>query len=306
MISHKNIHDKLDYFYKNKQIPHIIFHGSSGSGKKTIVNQFIEKIYDGNRNKIKHNVMFVNCSHGKGIKFIREELKFFAKTNLQSNQGVQFKSIVLFNADSLTIDAQSALRRCIEQFSYNTRFFIIVENKHKLLNPILSRFCEIYVPEYVNSDGKIENLHKYHLQKKFDIEPYKQEKYEYIRDILKKIMADVETDERSKLGWDPIFEQYGETSNVCVMTHAVVVETDERSAYVGSPNIDPKSDIHILLSQISIDIYEKGYSCMDLLEVIENPQILMKFHTIKSEFRCEKLLILYMLDLIVFNKSLSV
>jgi DNA polymerase III delta prime subunit len=36
----------------------------------------------------------------------------------------------------LTIDAQSALRRCIEQFSFNTRFFIIIENKHKLLKPI--------------------------------------------------------------------------------------------------------------------------------------------------------------------------
>ena len=143
MNLHKNIYDKLDYFYKKKQITHIIFNGSSGIGKKTIVNHFLEKIYDGNRNKIKHNVMFVNCSHGKGIKFIREDLKFFAKTNLQSNQGVQFKSIVLFNADSLTIDAQSALRRCIEQFSYNTRFFIIVENKHKLLNDKLEKIEKV-------------------------------------------------------------------------------------------------------------------------------------------------------------------
>ena len=85
--------------------------------------------------------MFVNCAHGKGIKFIREELKFFAKSNIQQDAGTSFKTIVLINADFLTIDAQSALRRCIELFSYNTRFFIIVENKHKLLNPILSRFC---------------------------------------------------------------------------------------------------------------------------------------------------------------------
>ena len=121
--------------------------------------------------------MTVNCAHGKGIKFIREDLKFFAKTNIQSNTGTMFKTIVLVNADFLTIDAQSALRRCIELFSYNTSFFIIVENKHKLLNPILSRFCEIYVPEYIEN-SKIENLHQRLIES--NIEPLKNESIEWI------------------------------------------------------------------------------------------------------------------------------
>lgn len=160
---HKNIEKKLDGFLYNNKIPHLLFHGSCGTGKKTLVYQFIHKIYGHDKQKLKTNVMYVNCAHGKGIKFIREDLKFFAKTNVQSNKGIQFKTIVLFNADSLTIDAQSAMRRCIESFSHNTRFFIIVENKHKLLNPILSRFCEIYVPDNIQSNGEILNLHQYHL-----------------------------------------------------------------------------------------------------------------------------------------------
>lgn len=272
---HKNIHDKLDFFYKNNRIPHIIFHGSSGSGKKTIVYQFLDKIYDGNRHKIKNNVMFVNCSHGKGIKFIREDLKFFAKTNLQLNQGIRFKSIVLFNADSLTTDAQSALRRCIELFSYNTRFFIIVENKHKLLNPILSRFCEIYVPEYVDSNGNIENLHKYHLNTKFYTTTISEEKQKYFKQIVDSLM---ELDVRECL----------DSTNL--------------------PASRPTDMPHILLSNISLDIYDRGYSCIDLLEHItkyapniykhNSNEFMMKFHSIKSEFRCEKLLILYMLDFI--------
>lgn len=157
---HQNIHEKLDFFIENKEIPHILFYGTSGSGKKTIVHHFIQKIYKENKNFIKENVMFVNCCHGKGIKFIRDDLKVFAKTNIQSSSGVPFKSIILLNADYLTVDAQSALRRCIELFSYNTRFFIIVENKNKLLNPILSRFCEIYIPTpYIQ--GKEVNLHQF-------------------------------------------------------------------------------------------------------------------------------------------------
>ena len=106
--------------------------------------------------------MFVNCAHGKGIKFVREELKFFAKTHINSNGGAVFKSIVLLNSDKLTMDAQSALRRCIELFSHNTRFFMVVENKYNLLKPILSRFCEIYVPEPVYK-GKAINLYVHNL-----------------------------------------------------------------------------------------------------------------------------------------------
>ena len=52
----------------------------------------------------------------------------------------------MFNANHLTIDAQSALRRCIEEYSHTTRFFIVLDNKDKLLQPILSRFCMLFVP----------------------------------------------------------------------------------------------------------------------------------------------------------------
>jgi len=155
---HEDIIEKLNYFYKIHKITNIIFHGGCGTGKKTIVNQFINTIYNGDKEKIKTFVMYVNCAHGKGIKFIREELKFFAKTHIISNGGDIFKSVILLNADKLTMDAQSALRRCIELFSHSTRFFIVIEDKYKLLKPILSRFCEIYVPELI-TNNKIINLH---------------------------------------------------------------------------------------------------------------------------------------------------
>jgi DNA polymerase III delta prime subunit len=164
---HEAIIEKLNYFYKIHKIPNIIFHGGCGTGKKTIVNQFINTIYNNDKEKIKTFVMYVNCAHGKGIKFIREELKFFAKTHIISNGGDIFKSVILLNADKLTMDAQSALRRCIELFSHSTRFFIVIEDKYKLLKPILSRFCEIYVPELIIKNS-IVNLHnidedKHHL-----------------------------------------------------------------------------------------------------------------------------------------------
>jgi len=179
---HKSVYAKLEHFHKTNKIPHLIFHGMSGSGKRTIVNNFLNMIYGENKSRMKSNIMIVNCAHGKGIKFIREELKFFAKTNINSNNGTIFKTIVLINADNLTIDAQSALRRCIEQFSFNTRFFIIIENKHKLLKPILSRFCEIYIPEHME-DGQICNLHEISKNMNYQIQ-YTENNKEWLNNII--------------------------------------------------------------------------------------------------------------------------
>jgi DNA polymerase III delta prime subunit len=180
---HKNIQEKLDYFINVHQIPNIVFHGSSGTGKKTLLENFIGNIYGHDKDVIKKFVIYVNCSHGKGIKFIREELKFFAKTHIYSNGGDIFKSIVLLNADKLTMDAQSALRRCIELFSTSTRFFIVVEDKYKLLKPILSRFCEIYVPDPLCKNKPI-NLYKHNVEETFKLNIHKRKRKEWLKKTL--------------------------------------------------------------------------------------------------------------------------
>ena len=43
---HKTIHTKLNYFIEIAKIPNIIFHGPNGSGKRTIVHSFLNKIYN--------------------------------------------------------------------------------------------------------------------------------------------------------------------------------------------------------------------------------------------------------------------
>ena len=212
--------------------------------------------------------MIVNCAHGKGIKFIREELKFFAKTNIQGNSGVLFKTIVLINADNLTIDAQSALRRCIELFSTNTRFFIVVENKHKLLNPILSRFCEIYVPEYIR-DGKVLNLHQYSLHKNLDLSEI----------------------DKEAIGW----------------------VSNKMKDFCTSPNISENSNgVYGKMVDLSTEFYENGISCLDVMKWIEvtdtidgktKADVFLYFDRNKSEYRCEKLLMLCIFDNLFGNIS---
>jgi len=263
---HQDIVEKLDYFYQIHKIPNIIFHGPSGSGKRKLVGNFIHKIYNGDKDKIKSFVMYVNCAHGKGIKFIRDELKFFAKTHIHSNGGDIFKSVILLNADKLTTDAQSALRRCIELFSHNTRFFIIVEDKYKLLKPILSRFCEIYVAEPVVS-GKMINLYKHNLSQTFKLKEIKTQRNDWLKKELIKLKE----------------------------------------------NISYKKII-----DIPTKLYEKGYSGLDIIQLIENNnlydedlsdekkyELLFAFHKIRKELRNEKILIMFILNFLFLNNSHS-
>lgn len=141
---HREIIDKLQYFVDNNQIPNIIFYGSNSCGKKHILKYFLQQIYKKTSN-VHDNILYINCCHGKGnIKFIRDELKLFSNSIIINNSEINIKSVILINADSLTIDAQSSLRRLIEVNNKTTRFFIVVNNYDRLLKPVVSRFCSIY------------------------------------------------------------------------------------------------------------------------------------------------------------------
>ena len=161
-LYHKDILVKLDGFVKKNTIPNIIFYGPSGGGKRTLIQYFVSSIYNNNDVAINSYVLYVNCAHAKGIKYVREDIKLFAKSNINVKGGGNVKIIIMFNADKLTTDAQSALRRCIEIFSNTTRFLMVVEDKQLMLKPILSRFCEIFV-KYPVIETNHENLHIYNI-----------------------------------------------------------------------------------------------------------------------------------------------
>jgi len=273
---HPEINEKLNFFIKTGKIPNIIFHGASGSGKRTIVHKFITDIYQGSKELIKNYVMYVNCAHGKGIKFVRDELKFFAKTHVNAEGAGNFKTIVLSNADELTIDAQSALRRCIELFSHTTRFFIIVQDKYKLLKPILSRLCEIFVYEPTINARKI-NLHKHNIQSTFHVTDAAEKKmYKY---------------------FDKIIEIEHEPAQA---------QCDTQSPMPSAmPNIQ-----HLM--ELSTKLYEKGYNGLDLMKYIEQHksiaelkkyQMLLVFNKIKKEFRNEKLFIFFILNFMLLRSD---
>ena len=284
MTANTQVIEKLNYFITSQRIPNIIFHGSSGSGKRTIVGEFIYRIYNGERARIKTNVMFVNCAHGKGIKFIRDELKHFSKSNIQCNDNNLFKSIVLYNADELTIDAQSALRRCIELFSHNTRFFIVVENKYKLLKPILSRFCKIYVPDN-NVEPFPELIPNYcslHIIKNDAVYGPSISKNSYIADIIGSTSLETNTHRQ----FMEIADRLYEAGISCLDILEYLGSLGEAS--IGKASIGKASIGKASIGEASIGEASIGEASLVKLRFCYNK--------IKSEFRSEKMLMLYLFD----------
>jgi DNA polymerase III delta prime subunit len=85
------------------------------------------------------NFLELNASDQRGIDVVRDRIKGFARSSF----GGDFRIVFLDEADSLTDDAQSALRRTMEQFSDNTRFILSCNYSSKIIDPIQSR-CAVF------------------------------------------------------------------------------------------------------------------------------------------------------------------
>ncbi len=118
-------------FIKNREIPNLMLSGSAGIGKTTIAKALCSEIG--------LDYIMINASDERGIDTIRNKVKQFASTKSLSGNG---KVIILDEADSLTTDAQKAIRGVFEEFYKNCRFILTCNYKNKLIEPIHSR-CSV-------------------------------------------------------------------------------------------------------------------------------------------------------------------
>ena len=131
--------DRVRAFVKSKSLPHLLFAGVPGTGKTTTALVVARELYG--ENGMSGNVLELNASDDRGIDVIRNTIKEFAK--LKSLADVPYKIIILDEADSLTKEAQQALRRTMEKYSATCRFILACNEISKLIDPIQSR-CVIF------------------------------------------------------------------------------------------------------------------------------------------------------------------
>lgn len=130
--------ERLKAYVKKKSMPHLLFAGPAGIGKTTAAIALSKEIYE---EEWDANFFELNASDERGIDVIRDKIKEYARTSTRSSIG--FKIIFMDEADSLTSEAQAALRRTMEKYSHNCRFILSCNYSSKIINPIQSR-CAVF------------------------------------------------------------------------------------------------------------------------------------------------------------------
>lgn len=169
ILSHNNTISILRNFIHNKQLPHLLFHGPSGTGKTSTMMAIARELYG---NNIDTMIMVINASEERGIEVIRTKVTDFARSKsmvLKEEDLLTkdlFKLIILDEADAMTYDAQTILRRIIENYSNNVRFCLIcnyIKNIHIALQSrcILFKFPTLesrYIYTKIEDISKLEDI----------------------------------------------------------------------------------------------------------------------------------------------------
>ncbi|MBI2076492.1 MAG: replication factor C small subunit [Candidatus Aenigmarchaeota archaeon] len=153
MTGQRHIVERLEAFVTKKSLPHCLFAGPAGCGKTTAALCIAHELYGSSWHG---NFLELNASDERGIDTIREKVKDFART---IPLGGLFKIIYLDEADSLTRDAQHALRRMMEKYSGTARFILACNYSSKVIPPIQSR-CAVFRFSQLNEAEMTEFLEK--------------------------------------------------------------------------------------------------------------------------------------------------
>ena len=137
VVGHETIVERLQSYVDRNDLSHMLFAGPAGTGKTTSATAIARELYG---EDWQEHFLELNASDERGIDVVRDRIKSFARTSFG---GVDYRIIFLDEADALTSDAQSALRRTMEQFSNNVRFIMSCNYSSQIIDPIQSR-CAVF------------------------------------------------------------------------------------------------------------------------------------------------------------------
>jgi replication factor C subunit 2/4 len=144
IIGHDDVKNLLITSIEKGDLPHLLFHGGSGTGKTSTVMALVMQLYGPKR--INEKVLELNASDENGINVVRDKIIKFANIVVGSADprypSPSFKIIILDEADSMTSEAQTALKKVMESTCEITRFVFICNYESKIIDAIKSRCAD--------------------------------------------------------------------------------------------------------------------------------------------------------------------
>ncbi|EPR78754.1 Replication factor C subunit [Spraguea lophii 42_110] len=143
LIGHEAIISILSNSLTN--LPNLLFYGPPGTGKTTTIRIIFKLL-----NLPPNSILELNASDDRGIDVVRDRIKIYSSIKSETK-----KILVLDEVDSMSNDAQNALRRIIEDYSNNVTFCLIANYSNKIIPAIQSRCSKFRFKPVKNVKNKI-------------------------------------------------------------------------------------------------------------------------------------------------------
>ena len=231
----------------------ILFIGGIGYGKTSILNALIKEYYFNDVSpqiNYAENILHINSLKEQGINYYRNDVKTFCQTSSMIKG--KKKIIVLDDIDFINEQSQQVFRICIDKYSHNVHFISSCSNIQKVIESLQSRFTIIKI-----NPLKRENLttimNKIKISEHIEIEPAAEQ---FILDICNNTVKTlINYMEKFKLLNKQITLDLA--TNVC--TNISFHSFKEYTELIKSGNL-------INAVKLFYNIYDKGYSVMDILD----------------------------------------
>ena len=128
--------EQIEYFVKEKSVPHLLFTGPAGTGKTTLAKILVNSL-----DIDTYDFLQVNASRDNGVDFLKSKIEGFVSTMPFGD----LKIVLLDEADYLSHNAQAILRGLMETYQSQARFILTANLAHKIINPLKSRCQQIII-----------------------------------------------------------------------------------------------------------------------------------------------------------------